>query len=458
MQVDNIRLKNFKCFEEASVDLSKITLITGENSSGKSSLLYSILGAIQSNEFPFNFSPNGKFINMGDYTDIVHSHDKKKWIEIGFDIKSPKKSKDIIYRFDSKWSINNERNLPKLRDLSFSDDDKTISISKGKGKRKYTFTYTYNPIENEKSALNHDEKIFSSLVNSLSDIFKDEKDNIFSDKDVQKHLNDFSSVKERISFKVDDLGQIDNSLKFNGDFISFQFYNKLLSVFNEFEQDINFISSFRSFPERTYYETSKTNLKVSRSGDNYVDQILLWESNRDHLYEELNDNLQSLKLVHRVNSNSLDGARFELQVINKKDGIQSSINDVGFGVSQFLPILVADLQMKSKGTLFVAQPEIHLHPSIQANFGDYLAKSVTHNPLKRYMVETHSEYLINRLRLMIVSETLTESDVKLYYIKNNGTSSEIFDIKLLKNGGIEGAPQDFFETYMMDVMEITLQS
>lgn len=77
---------------------------------------------------------------------------------------------------------------------------------------------------------------------------------------------------------------------------------------------------------------------------------------------------------------------------------------------------------------------------------------------KRYIVETHSEYLLNRLRLLVVEEKLKPEDVKVYFLKNNGLRSQVFPIEFTPSGTIEGAPQDFFETYMMDVMDIALKA
>ena len=68
MILEKISIENFKCFHtKTDIEFGKITLLTGANSSGKSSIIYSILGAIQSGEFPLQFSTNGKYVNMGDF-------------------------------------------------------------------------------------------------------------------------------------------------------------------------------------------------------------------------------------------------------------------------------------------------------------------------------------------------------------------------------------------------------
>jgi len=67
MQLEEIRLAYFKCFKEIKVQCSKVTLLTGANSSGKSSILYGLLGAIQTKDHPLYFSPNGSYVSMGDF-------------------------------------------------------------------------------------------------------------------------------------------------------------------------------------------------------------------------------------------------------------------------------------------------------------------------------------------------------------------------------------------------------
>ena len=79
MQIYRLALKNFKCFKEVDVSFSKITLLTGENSSGKSSLIYGLLAALQSinpigESFPYYLSLNGKYINMGGFKDVSFNH------------------------------------------------------------------------------------------------------------------------------------------------------------------------------------------------------------------------------------------------------------------------------------------------------------------------------------------------------------------------------------------------
>ncbi|MCP5103555.1 MAG: DUF3696 domain-containing protein, partial [bacterium] len=223
------------------------------------------------------------------------------------------------------------------------------------------------------------------------------------------------------------------------------------------DSKINFINSFRLFPERTYYETTKTDLKVGKFGEDYVNQIILWETEKSEEYKELFEIMKNLSLIDSISSRRLEGGRFELVVKVNKNSVPASLNDVGFGISQFLPIVVADLQLGDNSTLFVAQPEIHLHPSVQAEFGTYMANRIKDSN-KNYIIETHSEYLLNRVRLAIVKGEIPKDDVKVYYLQNDGEDVHTHRLEFTTDGRILNAPDDFFQTYQMDVMNIAMNA
>lgn len=369
MLINRLILKNFKCFQEADVTFSKITLLTGENSSGKTSLLYGILAPLQSKDFPFYLSPNGQYVNMGDFEEMSFNHLKDNEIDIEIFIagKIYKAYKKI--QFKTTWVIDNVPNrLPTLNSLNIIVDEVKLSITK----------------------------------------------------------KDASLVFEAFRRQADDY-----------------FFN--------------FVSSFRLSPQRTYYQQTKVD-KVGSDGQNYLDQILTWETTKSPELKELTKILKDLKLLDSLKIQRLKGGRFEPRVKVKNRGKWASLTDVGFGISQFLPIIVADLQMPKTSCLLLAQPEIHLHPSVQASLADYFVKQVSHTD-KQYVIETHSEYLLNRMRLHIVTGQIKPADVAVYYFENSvATGTVIYPIEFTTDGQIKGAPPGFFDTYMMDVMDIAIHA
>jgi predicted ATPase len=166
--------------------------------------------------------------------------------------------------------------------------------------------------------------------------------------------------------------------------------------------------------------------------------------------------MKRLSLFSEIKTNRLSGGRYEMLVKTKPKGTYTSLSDVGFGVSQFLPIIVADIQLGDDSNLIVAQPEIHLHPNVQALFGDYIVDQMR-DCNKNYILETHSEYLLNRLRLLITNGKLEEQDISVYFIDDE-KDLNLYKLEFKRNGQILNAPENFFKTYMMDVMDIALNA
>ena len=407
MQIHRLALKNFKCFKEVDISFSKITLLTGENSSGKSSFIYGILAPIQSinshgNSFPLYLSLNGSYVNMGGGEDVSFNHNTNN--KLGIDLTLTTDFETFI--FDTNWSFETKNKYPIIHDLKMSSRLEQIELIK-----------------------NVDGDYIATLNLRSGDVVNS----------VNLQTNNIDEItKERYDTKP----------------IIDSFFDSLHSSLDE---EFNFISSFRLHPDRTYY-LSKANNKVDKFGSGYIDQILDWnDSQSDELYD-LVSLLKAVNILHDIKTHKLLGGRFEIKVKVKSKSKWDSLADVGFGISQFLPIVVADLQLSDSSTLIMSQPEIHLHPSVQANLGDYLVKQVNERN-KNYIVETHSEYLLNRMRLLIVKGEIKPEDVAVYYFENSVKNGSISHrLEFTKNGQILNAPKGFFETYMIDTMDIALNA
>ena len=425
MDLQKITLENFKCFQsETGIDFGKLTLLTGANSSGKSSILYSILGAIQSEEFPFQFSTNGKYVNMGDFNEIVYNHNKGKKIKLTYTFVN-----ETVHNIETLWEENPKNKLPQLSELKISSNYLNL-LMKYKNK-KYTVDFEYNPENDPQNKLKSPDDYIRILTRLPEEIIQPRT---IMGLEIDDHP---SNQEEKIKL--------------------YQIIGNMLNLFRSFDNNLNFISSFRLHPDRGYFETSKKNVKVGSDGKGYLDQIVAWETNEPEKVNELLSILKNLHLLYDIKSKRSNGGKYDLLVKMKEDSIFTSLYDVGFGISQFLPIIVADMQLPNSSTLFVAQPEIHLHPSVQSSFGDYLFSQIKKSD-KKYVIETHSEYLLNKIRLGIVKGDINESDVKVLFVDNEGIEAVIHEIRLNKNGQILDAPENFFKTYMIDVMEIAINA
>jgi predicted ATPase len=454
MDLQKITIENFKCFQkQTEIEFGKLTLLTGANSSGKSSIIYSILGAIQSGEFPFQFSTNGKYVNMGDFKEIIFNHHRKEKIKLGFTFKN-----GSIHKIETIWTEDANNNLPKLFELNAEADYFNLSV-KSKAK-KYVVDFTYNPEKDPSSISSEFIKEINNLINkTLKTATKHSKKKTKHEKEngAFDYVEEITSAQNIKGLILDEMPFFNLKLNEKGILKLRQITDVISKVFRDYDEQINFISSFRLHPERTYLEQTKSKLKVNNYGDGYLDQIIYWETKNKTKFNQLIKILKELNLLESIKSKRLEGGRYEISVQVKKGGIDTSLSDVGFGISQFLPIIVADLQLSKSSTLFIAQPEIHLHPSVQSSFGDYLIKQMKAED-KNYVIETHSEYLLNKIRLAVVKGEIKEDDVKIYFVDNHSDSNPIHKITFTKKGQILNAPDNFFKTYMMDVMEIAINA
>ena len=131
---------------------------------------------------------------------------------------------------------------------------------------------------------------------------------------------------------------------------------------------------------------------------------------------------------------------------------------VGVGVSQILPILIMGLLAPSNTLLLVEQPELHLHPNVQARLGDFfmgLAKCG-----KQCLIETHSENLVSQLRYHIVQAGGQEnSDCLIYFVDQDNQGAARFNpIEISPQGNILNWPEDFFDVTMLQEDRITAAS
>ncbi len=418
MLIKSLSLKDFKCFEQVDIDFGKITLLTGANSSGKSSLIYALLGIMQSKYFPQYFALNGELIKMGGFEDIIRKKASKEQFGIGISLDNNGDSGKIY----TEWIEELNSQQPQL---IYYKSNKGIIQKNSDG------TNSVN--------IHFDSDIFRYGKNWRERIIKMNPEiKIITDSDIYE--NNGSIVKGILSQSIDNF--VNES----------SYFSQFLMEYGD--ESFNYIGSFRLPPERTYYRKPNAS-KIGVNGEGYIDQIIEWEESDKEKYNELIEAVTEMGLFKTIKANKMKGGRFELNVQVNENSELASLTDVGFGISQFLPIIVADLQMEDGSCLAISQPEIHLHPKIQATLGDYFCKQVN-NTDKQYIVETHSEYLINRMRLLIVKGELKPEDVKLYYMENDGIKTTTYAIELTTDGQIKNAPQGFFDTYEMDVMDIAL--
>lgn len=124
-------------------------------------------------------------------------------------------------------------------------------------------------------------------------------------------------------------------------------------------------------------------------------------------------------------------------------GPATNLVDVGYGVSQILPIAVDCLTTDPGQMLLMQQPEVHLHPRAQAELGSFLGYLVKQRR-NRFVIETHSDYLIDRVRLDIRDgRFLRPDDVSLLYCERKGVEVNVCRIRLDAEGNLLDPPPGY---------------
>lgn len=184
------------------------------------------------------------------------------------------------------------------------------------------------------------------------------------------------------------------------------------------------------------------------------DYVKLTTQRRAPLQEAVVEWLQYLGVADNVVTTDAGVYGNRLQVSTSGVGRLHDLTNVGVGVSQVLPIVVMALLAPKGSFLIFEQPELHLHPKVQARLADFfLALS---KDGKQTLLETHSEYLVDRLRLRIAlsSDDKTRSEINILFSEKSSTNSTLTPVEISEFGAITNWPKDFFEQSQNDISRL----
>lgn len=227
-------------------------------------------------------------------------------------------------------------------------------------------------------------------------------------------------------------------------------------VVSEYIRQVIHLPGLRGNPERTYLVTA-VGSEFPGTFEYYVASVIdQWQMNSDNdRLEKVNRDLARLGLTRKVVARRINDAQIELLVnrfisSNKGDiGDMVNIADVGFGVSQVLPVVVAIHAAKQGQLVYIEQPEIHLHPRAQFTMAEVLADAAKEG--KRLVIETHSNLLLRGVQTAVAEGKLPPELVKLHWFTQLEDGSTRIDSADLDEAGAFGNwPEDFHT--------ITLQS
>jgi predicted ATPase len=429
-------LKNFK--------FGKITGIFGANSSGKTGLINLILLLKQSMESSdrkqiLNFGADRDYIQLGSFYDIIHNHntDTPFDVSIGFYNDEPLLITDPEKR---------QKTLYEGKTLNFS-----TSIFQTKTNRMYVNEITYDFANTQFQMKKREKEKYTYALSSKSD---NKRNNIFI-----RNAGRVWHLPEPVKF----YGFPDQIRTYyqNASFL----FDLQLTLETNFSS-VFYLGPLREYPQRQYIWTGTRPNDMGKKGENYVYALLASRERGDKIFTRRGLNklslekyiawwLKEMKVIDAFNVEEIKSGTNMYQVRVKKD-IDSApvlITDVGFGVSQILPIITLCYYVPEYSTVIIEQPEIHLHPLVQSCLVDVFIDAIKKKNIQ-LIIESHSEHLLRRLQLRIAEEKISNDDVKLYFCSMEKEQSKITQIQMDLFGTIENWPNDFFGNEYWDMVEM----
>jgi len=233
----------------------------------------------------------------------------------------------------------------------------------------------------------------------------------------------------------------------------------LALAYEDLFQNIYYLAPLREYPKRNYQWSGESPQNVGKYGELTVAALLASRKKDMEVELSVARALQKLELIYnfRVNRITPNRSDYEILVQRSPNSAEVLITDVGFGVSQVLPILVLCYYAPKGATLIFEQPEIHLHPSVQSGLADIFIDVIKTRNIQ-IIIESHSEHLLRRLQRRMAEEKdgFTNDDAALYFCKmNDQGDSELVTLDIDDYGNICNYPEDFFGDEMGDLVAMT---
>ena len=228
---------------------------------------------------------------------------------------------------------------------------------------------------------------------------------------------------------------------------------------------IFYLGPLRDYPQREYTWSGGSPSDVGARGGSTINAILaasekgkafqMKKGSRKRSFQEVVAmRLQEMGLIHSFSVAEIaKGSNiYQAKVSVDKGSPEVLLTDVGFGVSQVLPVIVLMNHVPEGSTVILEQPEIHLHPEVQSGLADTIVGIAETRDLQ-VIVESHSEHLLRRLQRRVADETIPAELVKLYFVSQENGEARLSDIGLNEYGEIENWPEHFFGDEMEEIAE-----
>lgn len=409
----HLQLANFKIWKTTGpIHLAPVTLLLGTNSSGKSSLIQSLLlirqtvkGGDANLDLNLGNPDESDSVTMGRFNEVLCRHGSSNRMGIEF-----------------RWTPTGNAN-----------DSAIFSAYYGEG--------------------SHDAAVLTSLrIGIGANGFSVERRRIgiyaLTLSDEAKQRGQSAAFKPERSFAfsqatLDTLGDKATVLREIG-----------AGLLHELSRII-YLGPVRRLAQRDYVWNGKPPSSIGDDGGKAVDALIASGVEAQHaekkklatpdtarLFNETKKWLNRMNLADNLSVRSLGRTtRYELLVHREND--ISNLKDVGVGVAQVLPVIVAALFAQPGHIVMLEEPETHLHPLAQSVLAELFA-SVSRERNVQFIVETHSEHLFRRMQTLIARRDISNTDCAMYFVEREGRNAKMRTLEVDEHGRIINWPQNFF--------------
>lgn len=440
----SLHIQNFKAWKDTgAIRLAPLTVIFGANSAGKSSLGHLLLALKQTvlsadRKRPLHLGDDNSLIDLGTFAECIHNHDLNAQLrfELGWQLPQQLEVNDSI--------SHNKYSGEELRLM--------VSLQADKWEQPHVRQLTYELYR---------QKTLSLAVSYIND--QQGKPEIIS-----KQLQLVPSTGR--SWPLDEPDKFYRiSDQSRAHFQNAEFFSDLALATEAALDSIYYLGPLRDHPKRIYSWAGETPESVGQRGESTIAAILAasaqqrmisgGHNQQQHQFDAVIAKwLKQLGVIDSFSVKPVAKGRKEHEVLVKthSGGSEVKITDVGFGVSQVLPALTQPFYCPPNSTVWMEQPEIHLHPKVQAELADvFISTTKAHENGKernvQLIVETHSEHFLNRIQRRVAEGELNAHDVSIYFCHKTDSGAELEPLRLNTFGEIENWPDNFFGDEMADI-------